>query len=81
MDLAYAVIAAGVVTLTWVLIFGRTQDRPPQPDPALHEAQHRVTDDGLRPGDDDQWRRLRTQVPHIRRQAVAEQRAEEARGV
>lgn len=80
-----ALIAVGVfivVGLFWWLVerYGHTQDRPPhQPNPALHEAQHRVSDTGERdrPGDDDQWRRLKTRVPRIRRLANAEKQAEE----
>lgn len=74
-----ALPVAAIVFLAWLLVFGRTQDRSPHhPDPALHEAQHRVSDSGERdrPGDDDQWRRLQTRVPHIRRLANAENRAE-----
>jgi hypothetical protein len=78
-----AAVVAAVLTLVFVLAFCPTftRDRPEHPpEPAVRAAQHRVGDDGQRdrPGDDDQWHRLRTQVPHINRRRNAEIRAEEA---
>lgn len=79
--LGVAAIVGSLIGAFWWLVeqHAGVQIRAPHhPDPALHEAQHRVSDTGERdrPGDDDQWRRLQTRVPHIRRLANAENRAE-----
>lgn len=48
-DLLIAVVFGALVTVAWLLRFGSTQDASPrQPGPALHEAQHRVSDSGER---------------------------------
>jgi hypothetical protein len=64
-----AVLAAGFVV--WVLAYAPTwPHQPTQPDIGRHR-EH----DAAEPGDDDQFRRWRTVVPHIRRNANAEHNA------
>lgn len=72
-----ALILVIAFILTFVPTF--TRDRPEhQPDP-IRAAQHHVadiSDPHYRPGDDDQWHRMRTLVRHINRGRHAEKEAE-----
>lgn len=44
-----ALPVTALVFLVWLLIFGRTQDRPEHPpEPGLRASQHRVSDSGER---------------------------------
>lgn len=64
---------AFIAFCAWVVAFAPawTRDRPEHPpEPALRAAQLRATDVSdphRRPGDDDQWHRMRTLVRHINR--------------